>query len=102
MSRTQLHKERLVADLKSVVQEAEDLLKATASDAGDGAAEMRSRIRASLERAKDNLLEIEEAAVERARAAGRATDNYVHENPWQSMGAAAAVGLLVGMLIARR
>lgn len=102
MSRTQLHKERLVADLKAVVQEAEDLLKATASDAGEGAAEMRSRIRASLERAKDNLLEIEEAAVERARAAGRATDNYVHENPWQSMGAAAAVGLLVGMLIARR
>ena len=102
MSHTQVHKERLVADLKAVVLEAEELLKATAGNAGDGAAEMRSRIRASLERAKSNLLDIEEAAVERARAAGRATDNYVHENPWQSMGAAAAVGLLVGMLIARR
>lgn len=102
MPSPQVHKERLVSDLQAVVAEAEELLKATANQAGDGVADMRHRIKASLERAKRNLVDIEDAALEKAKAAGRATDAYVHENPWQSIGVAAGVGLLLGLLIARR
>ncbi len=102
MPTTQAQKERLVSDLHAVVAEAESLLRATAGQAGEGAAELRAKVQATLERAKDNLHDLQEAAVERAKAAGRATDAYVHENPWQSIGVAAGVGLLLGMLIARR
>ena len=66
------------------------------------ASELRAKVQATLDRAKDNLHDLQDAAVERAKAAGRATDAYVHENPWQSIGVAAGVGLLLGMLIARR
>ncbi|MBA4344228.1 MAG: DUF883 domain-containing protein [Methylibium sp.] len=102
MSNPEVHKQRLVSDLQAVVAEAEALLKATAGQAGEGAEEVRHRIKASLERARRNLVDIEEAALEKAKAAGRATDAYVHENPWQSIGVAAGVGLLLGLLIGRR
>jgi ElaB/YqjD/DUF883 family membrane-anchored ribosome-binding protein len=98
----QAHKDRLMSDLHSVVSEAESLLRATAGSASEGASELRAKVQASLDRAKHNLADLQDAAVEKARAAGRATDLYVHEKPWQAMGLAAGVGLLLGMLISRR
>ncbi len=99
---SQSQKDRLMKDLHSVVAEAEGLLRATAGQAGEGASELRAKVQASLDRAKHNLADLQDAALEKARAAGRATDAYVHENPWQSMGVAAGVGLLLGLLISRR
>ncbi|MCU7373703.1 DUF883 family protein [Paucibacter sp. O1-1] len=98
----QSQKDRLMSDLHAVVAEAESLLRATAGQAGEGASEMRAKVQASLDRAKRNLHDLQDAAVEKARAAGRATDAYVHDNPWQAMGVAAGVGLLLGLLISRR
>ncbi|MEJ6007584.1 DUF883 family protein [Paucibacter sp. AS339] len=99
---TQAHKDRLMKDLHSVVTEAEGLLRATAGQAGEGASELRAKVQASLDRAKHNLADLQDAAVEKAKAAGRATDAYVHEKPWQAIGVAAGIGLLLGMLISRR
>lgn len=99
---SQSQKDRLMQDLHSVVAEAEGLLRATAGQAGEGASELRAKVQASLDRAKHNLADLQDAALEKAKAAGRATDAYVHENPWQSMGVAAGVGLLLGLLISRR
>ncbi|MFA7299226.1 MAG: DUF883 family protein, partial [Sideroxydans sp.] len=84
-----------------VVADAEDLLRATADQAGEKAASLRERAQANLARAKARLVEAEHAVVERTKVAAQATDDYVHENPWQSVGIAAAVGVLVGMLIGR-
>ena len=94
--------DKLLADLKLVVADAEELLRITAGVAGEGAAEMRGRIQASLAQARANLANLQQAAIERARAAGRATDEYVHDNPWKSIGIAAGAGLLIGLLIGRR
>ena len=94
--------DRLLSDLHHVVAEAESLLRATADQTGEGASELRARVQATLDRAKHSLGESQDAAVEKGKAAGRATDAYVHENPWQSIGLAAGVGLLLGMLISRR
>lgn len=101
-SLNQSQKDRLMSDLHAVVAEAESLLRATAGSASEGASELRAKVQDSLDRAKRNLHDLQDAAVEKAKAAGRATDHYVHENPWQSIGVAAGVGLLLGMLIARR
>ncbi len=95
-------KEKLVADLKVVVADAEELLRATASQAGEKVAAARERIQASLATAKVKLGEAERALLEKAKQATRATDEYVHENPWQAVGVAAAVGLVLGILISRR
>ncbi|MDD2720275.1 MAG: DUF883 family protein [Gallionella sp.] len=98
-------KEKLIQDLQLVVSDAEELLKLTASQAGekisDKVSVARERVQESLVSAKARLAVAEEAMLERTREAARATDEYVHENPWRAVGIAAGVGLVVGMLISR-
>jgi ElaB/YqjD/DUF883 family membrane-anchored ribosome-binding protein len=63
---------------------------------------LRDRVQASLARARAGLADAQDAAISRAKAAGRAADDYVHDNPWRSIGIAAGFGLLIGLLIGRR
>jgi ElaB/YqjD/DUF883 family membrane-anchored ribosome-binding protein len=95
-------RERLVSDLKGVIHDAEELLKMTAGNVGTEATEVRERVRLRLLRAKDTLQHLQETAIERARLAGNQADDYVHEHPWTSIGAAAGLGLVIGLLIGRR
>lgn len=95
-------KDQFLADLQSVVTDAEELLRATANQAGEGAATARARIQKSLQAAKERIVDAEELVVERTREAAKATDQYVHDNPWKAIGISACVGAIVGMLIARR
>ena len=95
-------KEKLVADLKVVVADAEELLRATASQAGEKVSAARERIQASLATAKVKLTEAERALLERTKLATRAADDYVRDNPWQAVGVAAVAGLVLGILISRR
>jgi ElaB/YqjD/DUF883 family membrane-anchored ribosome-binding protein len=99
---TQTHKEKLMSDLKLVIADAEELLKLTAGQVGDKAAEMRMRMQARMEQAKSDLIDLQEMAVVRVKDAGRAADAYVQDNPWRAVGIAAGVGLIVGLLISRR
>ncbi|WP_431048775.1 DUF883 family protein [Roseateles sp. L2-2] len=94
--------DRLLNDLNQVVSDAESLLRATADQTSAGASELRARVQSTLDRAKSSLSDFQSAAVDRAKAAGKATDDYVHDNPWQSVGVAAGVGLLIGLLLTRR
>ncbi len=95
-------KEKLVADLKVVVSDAEELLAATASQTGEKIAELRERMQTNLRLARLKLADAEAALREGTRQMAKATDHYVHENPWKAIGIAAGAGLLVGMLIGRR
>ena len=99
---TEASKDKLVADLKIVVADAEELLRATASQAGEKAVAARERIQASLASAKVKLVEAERAALEKAKQAAKEADEYVHEHPWKAVGIAAAAGLVLGLLIGRR
>lgn len=99
---THAHKDKLMADLQLVLADAEALLAATAGDASGSMAELRERVQATLSQARSGLIDAQEQVVERAKAAAKATDDYVHDKPWQSVGMAAGVGLLVGLLIGRR
>lgn len=94
--------QQLVTDMKSTIADAEDMLQATADQAGEKVATLRARIQERLQGAKVRLGEAEDALVAKTRAAARATDTYVHESPWTSVGIAASIGLLVGLIIARR
>lgn len=95
-------KDKLMQDFRTVVADAEELLRATASQAGEKVAVARERIQDSLHNAKVKLAEAEDVIVQRSKQAARATDDFVRENPWQSVGAAAGVGLVIGLLIGRR
>jgi ElaB/YqjD/DUF883 family membrane-anchored ribosome-binding protein len=89
---------KLVQDFKVVMQDAEGLLKASAGELGERAREARTRLASSLQSAKANMHKVEE----RALAGARATDKVIREHPYQSIGVAFGVGLLIGVLVARR
>lgn len=90
--------ERLVRDLKTVARDAEDLIKATASDVSDKAKEARSRLTSALESARHSCETLQEKAI----AGAKATDKAIREHPYQSLGIAFAAGLLIGVLANRR
>ena len=95
-------KEKLVQDLKIVISDAEDLLRATASTAGERVTAARAKVQDSLERAKVKLAEVEDIILDRGKQAARVTDEYVRDNPWRAVGIAAGIGVIIGMLISRR
>lgn len=95
-------RDKLMSDLKLVIADAEEVLRMTAEQAGEGAAELRGRVQGRIQQAKAELLHLQEVAVAKVKAAGHATDEFVHENPWKSIGVAAGIGLVIGLLIGRR
>lgn len=94
--------DQLVEDLKTVMRDAEALIKATSAQTGEKIQEVRARAEESLRQAKVRLSEVEQEALKRAREFAGATEDYVRQNPWQSVGMAAGIGLLVGLLLSRR
>ena len=99
---TAASKQKLVRDLQRVITDAEELLHATANQTEGKVVEMRERIRENLIAARHKLGDIEHNVAARTKEAARATDEYVHEHPWHAIGAAAGLGLVVGLLIGRR
>ncbi len=90
------------SDVSKAIAGAEDMLTQAASATGEKAAELRGRALEQLKALQARMKDVQGAAVEKGKAAAHATDDYVHENPWRSIVAAASVGVVVGLLIARR
>ncbi|PRA58874.1 MULTISPECIES: YqjD family protein [Pseudomonas] len=94
--------EILMDDFQTLVSDTERLLEHTATLAGDQADELREQIHESLLRARETLQLTQESLTERGKAAVTTTEDYVQANPWQSVGIAAGVGFLIGLLATRR
>jgi ElaB/YqjD/DUF883 family membrane-anchored ribosome-binding protein len=94
--------EQLMADLTTVIRDAENLLRATAAQTGEKVQEVRAKAEESLRHAKARLAGVEEEALERAKELAGEANDYVRGNPWQAIGIAAGVGLVLGLLISRR
>jgi len=90
--------ERLAADFKLLMRDAEELLKATTGEAGEKIKEVRARLAKALESAKTTSTYLQDKTVETAKAA----DQTIREHPYESIGVAFGVGLLIGFLVARR
>jgi len=95
-------REALVKDFSDVLVEAETLLKQAAQESGEKASDLRSQVETKLRSAKMRLQDMQDDAIDSAKAAARATDDYVRDNPWQAIGVAAAIGFLVGLVVSRR
>lgn len=95
-------RDRLVADLRAVVEDAEALLEATSSESGEKMESLRARVERSMHQARERIAHAEAEAVEQARTAAGTAESFVQERPWQSIGTAAGIGLVLGLLINRR
>ncbi|HEY9509455.1 MAG TPA: DUF883 family protein, partial [Verrucomicrobiae bacterium] len=86
--------EKLLQDLREVVRDGEELLKAGASELGERGSAAREKLAAALEVARETQQRLQERAMQGARA----TDQLIRANPYQAVGIAFGVGLLVGVL----
>ena len=73
-----------------------------ADDASDKAAATRARVRETLAQAREQIDRLEEKVLFEAKIAAREADRFVRERPWQAVGIAAAVGLVIGVLVSRK
>lgn len=95
-------RDQLMADLKTVIQDAEQWLRAGGHLSGDELKAAKAKVERTLINAKDDLIKLEQSVVEKTKYAYKATDDYVHENPWKALTIGAAVGVLVGVIVSRR
>jgi ElaB/YqjD/DUF883 family membrane-anchored ribosome-binding protein len=95
-------RERLMADVNVVLQDAEELLRQAGQATGEEAKELRGRAQAAIRRAKDSMIEFEQRAVAQTKAAAHATDDWIHDHPWTALGIAAGVAFLVGLAVNRK
>lgn len=96
------NKDQLISDFKDAVADAEALLKATVNTGGEKVAAVRAKAEESLAIAKARMADTQAAVLVKTKEAAKATDAYVHENPWRSVGFAASIGVVIGLLIGRR
>ena len=105
-SSSQAMKQKLLADFNAVMTEADQLVKFVTDEGGDKANALRTKVEKNLNAAKERLRSLEDAVMEKTKATARATDEYVHENPWQTVGIAAGLsvvlGVVIGLLLCRR
>ncbi|HAV61205.1 MAG TPA: DUF883 domain-containing protein [Verrucomicrobiales bacterium] len=91
-------RDKIVADLRNLAADAEELLKVTAGDLSERAKEARARLNVALDKARKSAHQWEE----KASASAKATDKLIREHPYQSLGIAFGVGVLLGVLVNRR
>jgi ElaB/YqjD/DUF883 family membrane-anchored ribosome-binding protein len=92
---------KLVGDLKTLIGDAEELLRATTNQAGEKVAVARQKIEQSLIEGKKALADAEKVIIEKSKQYADVTDDYIRENPWSAVGIAAGVGLILGLLLRR-
>jgi len=95
-------KTRMAGDIRSVIADGEDLLKAAAEVSGEGFAAARQKFEKKLGSAKARLADASQAAVEKTKETAAVANRYVHDNPWPAIGVAAVAGILIGILASRR
>jgi ElaB/YqjD/DUF883 family membrane-anchored ribosome-binding protein len=93
---------KLSEELRNVVHDTEEMLRHKVQDAGDGYKNAREKLERSVKQARRELESFEDAIIDRTKKAAQATDHYVHDHPWQSIGVGAGIGLLIGFLVARK
>ena len=94
--------EQLVKDFKVLVADAEALLTETANQGGEKLADVRARTEESLRVMKERMTKAQGELIDKTKAAAKATDVYIHENPWKAIGTTAGLALLIGWLMGRR
>ena len=93
--------DKLLDDLKTVVNDAEDLLRATAGQAGDKMSATRARVEESVRAARKRMNEMQDDVLEQTKEMAEEADAYVRKNPWHAVGIAAAAGIIVGLMLRR-
>jgi ElaB/YqjD/DUF883 family membrane-anchored ribosome-binding protein len=92
---------QLIGEFKALMADAEALIEATDGHADDVIKSIRSKALKTLAVAKEGVAEFEDVITDKAKAVAENADDFVHDNPWESVGLAAGLGLIIGLFIRR-
>ena len=95
-------REKLMDDMKNVINEAERWLGSASSRSGEEMRAVKEKFESTLDTAKTDLIKLQANMTARSKVAAQAADTYVKDNPWTSVGLGAAIGIAMGMLIGRK
>lgn len=95
-------KDELMREFRNLIRDGEAFLRATTNLSGEALAQAREQFGVQLEKMRAQIGTASRVAADRGRQAALAADEYVHANPWPAIGAAAAIGLLIGVVLTRR
>jgi ElaB/YqjD/DUF883 family membrane-anchored ribosome-binding protein len=93
--------QKLATDIRVLVDDAEALMKATATETGEKVIELRRRLQQTVNEVKPHIATIETAVSRQVTSTAACTDSYVRDNPWTAMGISAGMGLVIGLLVSR-
>nr|WP_152540203.1 stress response protein ElaB [Pantoea sp. IMH] len=93
---------RLDDDLALLTKTLEDVLKSSGDPADQKYIELKAKAEKSLNDVKSRVSNASDTYYYRAKQVAYRADEYVHDKPWQGVGVGAALGLVVGLLLARR
>jgi ElaB/YqjD/DUF883 family membrane-anchored ribosome-binding protein len=99
---SQLNSEQLITDFKALMADAEALISATAHHEEGPLSIIRSKTLDTLNNVRERLSSAEDTLTEKAKVVAEGADEFVHRNPWEAIGVAAGLGLLMGLFISRR
>lgn len=97
-----MQSEKLVSDLRILIDDTEELVKATAAQAGEKIGDIRQRAQHAVEKVRPQITELQSTITQRAKVSAAATEDYVRQNPWTAVGVSALAGIVLGLLISRR
>jgi ElaB/YqjD/DUF883 family membrane-anchored ribosome-binding protein len=92
----------IARDIQNVVTDAQELLKTVQSEGENKLADVKTKVQAKLDNARQMLGQLQTSVQDGAKVAVDTTDAYVRANPWRAVGISAALGALIGFLAARR
>ncbi|MBS0309312.1 MAG: DUF883 domain-containing protein [Proteobacteria bacterium] len=90
------------SDFKTLMHDAQQMLREATASTGERAEELRVKGMALLDSAMHKAQEVQAAAIQSGKEVAETTDTFVRENPWKAVAISAGVGLVIGVLIARR
>jgi len=93
---------RTRSDLRSMVEDAQELFREAAATTGEKAEDLRNKGLELLDSAVSKAQDVQAAAIEAGKEIAATTDDYVQENPWRAIAISAGIGLLVGLAISRK
>lgn len=102
ISATDSARAAVAREYKSFVADIEDLVKATSLLTGEELTRAKARLMERVVAARQSVEEVSDSIVQQARKSAAVTDQFVHEEPWKAIGIGAALGLVVGLVLARR
>lgn len=94
--------ENLRAELKSLADTLEDVLRSSSEKPLAEWDRLRSKAEGALKDTRVRLSDTGDRLAHQTKEIASQADTYVHKNPWKGIGIGAAVGVIVGVLIARR